>query len=519
MVFDASSLKGFLSRIFERENVFGGRFSLCKKVLEETFAKLVEYGAELIFFFDGSFIQNESLESWMEGADEIYDSQQRVLEMISSGDKTVKSLLAPANESTNRHPFKYNHVSTISVIKAVCESYPKVFTREDYKREREIACFLLNNSDRVIGVFSNNSDFLIFPGQWRYFSTTYLDIDDDNTLTTKEYPRSELRAMLEVNDVQMALIATLSGTSAMDHKKTEFFHRLRNGKISMSVKKTAQLVRTCVTNETKKDDCSRIYFQFMCNLRKHYPHNWEVIHAKAPEECFRECFIKSLDFFVNNKFCSSIESSDSSRNAEEMSNFTYKILNEVKFKIMPHFFDVNQNFGSFEELFIRRYQRQVGVIMKMNSVNRKFTVVSRFENEEKCRVVHVDPEFPPQLSENFINDNASDSERFEVLKWILSMENIKIELETFPDDYTIHILTIAFLFMKNAITRDEMNLLLWTSVAFINQLISEKLTVKETDVVHPRAFALTHLYMSTYKYISGCTETCGLKRRLRVSGD
>lgn len=90
--------------------------------------------------------------------------------------------------------------------------------------DAEIARYACNN-DSVIGVIAEDSDFLIFPGNWRYFSTKELTFENNKELKTREYSRTALREFLRLTGAkQMAIFATIAGNDIVTYKDLEYCH-------------------------------------------------------------------------------------------------------------------------------------------------------------------------------------------------------------------------------------------------------------------------------------------------------
>jgi hypothetical protein len=89
----------------------------------------------------------------------------------------------------------------------------------------EMAQFACRNS-RVLGILANDSDFLIYPENWRccwkYFSISAINPD---TLHTMEYNRAALRSYLKLSDKELILFSTLNGNDVVLYDDTETFHK------------------------------------------------------------------------------------------------------------------------------------------------------------------------------------------------------------------------------------------------------------------------------------------------------
>lgn len=71
-------------------------------------------------------------------------------------------------------------------------------------------------------MLADDTDFLIFPGQWRYFSLQNINFE---TMTTVEFSRRALRKCLNVNDRQLIILSTLAGNDVIKHHQVWDFQQ------------------------------------------------------------------------------------------------------------------------------------------------------------------------------------------------------------------------------------------------------------------------------------------------------
>lgn len=92
------------------------------------------------------------------------------------------------------------------------------FTREC---DSEIARYAHNNP-KVLAIISDDSDFLIYPGHWRYFSLKDIEYP---SLNTYEYSRKALRLFLNLTDKELIILSTLNGNDIIKFDKVrDNFH-------------------------------------------------------------------------------------------------------------------------------------------------------------------------------------------------------------------------------------------------------------------------------------------------------
>lgn len=191
LVFDANSFMrllpvsdsmDFMTKM--NENVFGGRPWLCKESLKQLLTELKKCGADLVFFFDGSWSEQVNIEREAKEINKKYKLRQNLLRKMKTKRRGSNRLDNIQDENKSGINFAYNR-NLISVVKGVCEEFGKVSICEMYECDREIVSFTMANPS-VLGIFSDDSDYLIFPRNFRYFSTSSIAFNNE-TLTVKEY--------------------------------------------------------------------------------------------------------------------------------------------------------------------------------------------------------------------------------------------------------------------------------------------------------------------------------------------
>lgn len=172
-MFDGYSLIGLISYGEDRqvENLFGGRHWLCTEFLNEVFTQLKASGAELVFFFDGS-PQTDKIPTWISRQYDSYQRCARILDMLRDGNLSLKNVL----ESGDVKKILQYYKNLYGVVKASCKKFGRVYVSEKNESDQDIASFIQSHIE-VIGLFANDSDFMIFPGKFRYFSTYDMSLE------------------------------------------------------------------------------------------------------------------------------------------------------------------------------------------------------------------------------------------------------------------------------------------------------------------------------------------------------
>jgi len=107
------------------------------------------------------------------------------------------------------------------IVKVLAKRYGNIKTAMDRECDTEMAKFACENP-RVLAILADDSDFLIYPGNWKYFSLRDMD---QETLDTKEYSRTALRKTLNLNDKELVILSTLNGNDVIPYDDTFGFHK------------------------------------------------------------------------------------------------------------------------------------------------------------------------------------------------------------------------------------------------------------------------------------------------------
>lgn len=198
-------------------------------------------------------------------------------------------------------------------------------------------------------------------------------------------------------------------------------------------------------------------------------------------------------------------------------NLAYKVLKNKKIDLFPSYFDIqHESFGSFDEVFVRRLQRQVGAIMNIKSIDsRPFSVLTKLDHESKADVVEYDPEFPAFALPDE-SHHIDDDQRIMLLKWLEDVD--KFELSVFADEFIVGIITMVSLFTQNVIRLKELDILLWTLFACSQRgLVPMRMNIDMSCRINKRAFNIAMIYPKVYTNILNSVDICGLRQRFWVS--
>lgn len=151
-----------VSEILNRNKVdmlYGGRHGEYYKKIDRLFRRLSDL-ANLVFFIDGPVV-DEKHSIWLARKDSKYLEQLSIMDQVYAG-STIQDIVGKAkfiSSATSHH--------RITTDRAKAYGTHIVAVTKDC--DAEIAQYACNNKS-VIAVLADDTDFLIFPGDWRYFS-------------------------------------------------------------------------------------------------------------------------------------------------------------------------------------------------------------------------------------------------------------------------------------------------------------------------------------------------------------
>lgn len=187
--------------------ICGGRFNDITRRMDRFFADLTSAGVKLEFFSDGPK-RNASTVAWCERKDGYYREMQKLCDAVDNGEEIS------VMERFGTLPFHY-----VFTLKQSAVKHGKFHWAVARKCDQEMAAFA--NESKALAIMTDDSDFLIHDGSYRFWCTNNLNISN---LTLTEYDRVELVRFLGLNQLQMPLLATLTGNDLVDSRALSRLH-------------------------------------------------------------------------------------------------------------------------------------------------------------------------------------------------------------------------------------------------------------------------------------------------------
>lgn len=194
------------------KTLYGGSHRQCFKTIDNLFRRLSEV-TDLVFYQDGPVVEQKG-DTFIKRRNEQYTA---MIEMIDKVNQKIP--IKQIVEEWGRKPVPSIR-SGYEFLSKLATKYGRHVVSMTKECDAEIAQFACNNPS-VIAVIAEDSDFLIFPGNWRYFSTQNINLE---TLETVEYSRTTLRRFLALNDHQLTILATIGGNDIVKYDEVRHCH-------------------------------------------------------------------------------------------------------------------------------------------------------------------------------------------------------------------------------------------------------------------------------------------------------
>lgn len=294
--------------------------------------------------------------------------------------------------------------SIYELLEDIARQYGSMTMAIDAECDTEIAEYASTNP-AVLAVLAEDSDFLIFPGNWRYFSLRYLD---RNSLITNEYNRRALRHELKLNDKELACLSTIGGNN--------FIENTTNcNQIYQKFTKIAKCIKLSNFKTLNEEDLSKIINTMLNNI----PTNTTLMQIKKSLEFYHTDFMKT-DLRSEHPFIYKC--------LQHNMRFVYNILSEFPVNFTLYYYDLKKEPISYYDLIIPLFKRKIGILHNHRCQLRcNYYVYSKLSHLRSFERLKVDPIFPnqsvPPLTELlFAEDNdALDQVRFNLLKEIIGI--------------------------------------------------------------------------------------------------
>ena len=260
-------------------------------------------------------------------------------------------------------------------LKKCMKKYGQYITSIYDECDRELAKYATENN--AMAVFGQDSDFLIFSGDWSYWSAKHLNMLH---LTTKEYSRIALRSHLALSTEQMFLLATLGLNDFFSYDDLKFFHyQMFNKNKHQKFPCLANFVRSIKNIATNLNDNEIL--QIISNCMGTNPEN----HIDTFKQSIRFYDVKRIEpapaFDIYK---------------ENLKESAFGMLTDIDTTISIGYADLRrQDCTRVPEVVLSLYKRLAGVILQHkndSSITRTF--YGKWSHAVPFNAITVHPEYP-----------------------------------------------------------------------------------------------------------------------------
>ncbi|XP_065088015.1 uncharacterized protein LOC135709551 [Ochlerotatus camptorhynchus] len=490
IVIDVMSLYVPLSRLDAESRLFGGRLYLAYLIINHFFSKLKALGVELQFFVDGT-VPSFKLKTWCERRNANYKKMIDIYDAVDKG-TDVETIATEIGSFVNEYAMEYlakkHGTLSVSILKEC---------------DQELATFARKNN--ALAIIADDSDFLIYEGNWRYWSSRDIDIV---TLETMEYNRPALVEHLELSFAQMPLFATLSGNDIVKFEELLPFHSSL-GQYSRKFYNVAKFVR-----------------QQPIGLP--YPIDLHLVLNQAfgvHDEQMKTRFQQSLGFYRTNGITSNpIPSNDPILDILLNHPFMYQIWYKQPYPVLLGFTDLRpKDLGQqLPELILQILLRSAGIILYHRLKRRRyyaFPFVFKLDHESDYVQQSFPVQFPTHIEVPTLVDLHSGDQtniprdldiKLKLLSWIVSdsLDYERVKSVRWP--YVATVLTLYLLMEKGLIELFEADLLLQVAHDVVSTSYDSR-ALEIPNKVESRPFRLVFFYKNMYRFIADAIGWVGLK--------
>lgn len=218
----------------ENDTICGGRHQVTIKAWKELLDAFKSAGCSLVFFADLT-LQDGKSDTWISRRNEKFDLYTSLYQLIEAG-AGVNAIVATVQE-------RKGLTTKFHGMELVAQTYGEFHHSIKYECDLEIAQYAKNHN--ALAVLSNDTDFLIFDGPWKLWSSDDIEITATNQLKTLEYNRKALAKICALSQHQLPILATLLGNDFTNeyYDQLNGFHRTL-GPMRNKFKNVANFVRT-----------------------------------------------------------------------------------------------------------------------------------------------------------------------------------------------------------------------------------------------------------------------------------
>ncbi|XP_055309988.1 uncharacterized protein LOC129573498 [Sitodiplosis mosellana] len=487
LVMDFLSVSNGIVGQFKDQFVYGGRHRHIQEYLKSLLLKFLQIGCRLVFFSDYN-IQVGKQGEWLRRRNLEFKKCTDLYDWIGDG-KTPEEMC--------KMPRIYR-----LALKSLCyemELIAQIFGEMNYtiKHECDLEILRYAKQNNAMAIVSCDTDFLMFDGSWRLWSSDDIKIKSGN-LVTCEYNKTAIETICSLTKKQLPLLATLIGNDFTKAHRNSLnaFHRTL-GEPEDKVKNVARFIRQLDRNELTDIDIAEIF-------------------GNAFDE-IRVLIEKSLESYKI----------DDDSTAIITDPIAMKLLGTLSYPaymtIMGPIHGINMNFYdmrgcgegvSLSKLSIGWLQRKIGLLRKQNNDESfTFTLLAKKSLDEDYAASEEKPIYPefsvPPLDDLYLNNTDLDiiEFRYKILGWIMGIPDEIIRELKHLRKFSAKRATLYVLVKNGLIDVCEADCILYTEV---RSLEDSRKRVKYPTKINPNHIRVAQIYNISFTNVRQNFEIAGL---------
>lgn len=191
---------------YHNESVCGGRHQRALNAWKKLLEAFKASGCSLVFVVDLK-MQESKIDEWLSRRNSEFKGFIKLYNVIDGGEKCPIKVA----KKTSRNVLQ----SLFNGMAVTAQSYGRLYYSVRHEADVEIARYA--NQHKAMAIISNDSDFFIFKGLWRLWSSAEL-ISSKLRLRTIEYNRKNIERILSLSVDQLPVFASLMGNDIIVSK-------------------------------------------------------------------------------------------------------------------------------------------------------------------------------------------------------------------------------------------------------------------------------------------------------------
>lgn len=216
---------------YDKESVCGGRHQDSLNAWKKLLDAFRMTGCSLVFIADLN-VQETKIDEWLSRRNAEFRGYAKLYDAIENGETCPITVAKKASKNVLQ--------SVFHGMAMMAQSYGRFHYSIRHEADLEIAHYA--NQHKAMAIISNDSDFLIFNGSWRLWSSTGI-IHSKLRLRTIEYNRKCFKRILSLTVDQLPLFASLVGNDITTHISAKLDNIFRKtGSTEQKIRNVAKFI-------------------------------------------------------------------------------------------------------------------------------------------------------------------------------------------------------------------------------------------------------------------------------------